>query len=264
MEERNLIRNQALDVFFKRFPVVIIMMLICSAITLTINFIFKTIASAISNQSVNTFLSIIPTLLTLQLMYGYNKTLIRINSGEEVRDLFCFIKDAKSRIKAPILGILIITLISTLYMVVTLIIGSLAISLFANMFNSTTLARTLSIFVAIVSVFITIYKIIPYEFAFIILAKDDEKKISTMQALKKSKEILKNHVFDYILLLLPIVLVFLIIVILLGLINIYVYEILANPLIYYSIPALLLVLLTPLVRLIEINYYDYLTSDNNK
>ena len=264
MEERNLIRKQALDVFFIRFPVVIIMMLICFALTITINFITKTIASSVSNQYINILLSLIQTLITLQLMYGYNKTLIRINSDEEVRDLFCFIKDAKSRIKSPIICIMIIALVATLYMLVTLLIGSLAISLISTMGNSATITRTLSIFTAFVSIFITIYKIIPYEFAFIILAKDEEKKISAIQALKNSKEILKNHVFDYILLLLPILLVFLFVVMLLGAINVYVYEIFSNSVVYYAIPALLLILLTPIVRLIEINYYDYLISDNNK
>ena len=53
MEERNLIRKQAFDVFFIRFPVVIIMMLICFALTLSINFIAKTIASSLSNQYIN-------------------------------------------------------------------------------------------------------------------------------------------------------------------------------------------------------------------
>ncbi len=264
MEERNLIRKQAFDVFFIRFPVVIIMMLICFALTLTINFIAKTIASSLSNQYINIFISIIQTLLTLQLMYGYNKTLIRINSNEEVRDLFRFIKDAKSRIKAPILCIVLIALVATLYMIVTLLIGSLAISLISTMSNNPTFIRTLSIFTAFVSIFITIYKIIPYEFAFIILAKDEEKKISAIQALKDSKNMLKNHIFDYILLLLPILLVFLLVVTIFGAINVYVYEIFSNPLIYYAMPALLLILLTPVVRLIEINYYDYLTSDNTK
>jgi len=264
MEERNLIRKQAFDVFFIRFPVVIIMMLICFALTLTINFITKTIASSLSNQYINTFISIIQTLLTLQLMYGYNKTLIRINSNEEVRDLFRFIKDAKSRIKAPILCIVLIALVASLYMIVTLFIGSLSISLVSTMDNNPTFIHTLSIFTAFVSIFITIYKIIPYEFAFIILAKDEEKKISAIQALKDSKNILKNHVFDYILLLLPILLVFLLVVTIFGAINVYVYEIFSNPLIYYAMPALLLIILTPIVRLIEINYYDYLISENNK
>ena len=264
MEERNLIRKQAFDVFFIRFPVVIIMMLICFALTLTINFIAKTIASSLSNQYINIILSIIQTLITLQLMYGYNKTLIRINSDEEVRDLFRFIKDAKSRIKSPILCLIIIALVASLYMLVTLFIGSLVISLISTMGNNPAITRTLSIFTAFVSIFITIYKIIPYEFAFIILAKDEEKKISALQALKDSKKILKNHVFEYILLLLPILLVFLLVVMLLGAINVYVYEIFSNSVVYYAIPALLLVILTPVVRLIEINYYDYLTSDNNK
>ena len=89
-------------------------------------------------------------------MYGYNKTLIRINSDEEVRDLFRFIKDAKSRIKSPILCIVLIGLVATLYMIVTLFIGSIAISLVSNMGNNPTITRTLSIFTAFVSIFITL------------------------------------------------------------------------------------------------------------
>ena len=104
--------------------------------------------------------------------------------------------------------------------------------------------------------------------------EEEEKKSSKFVEFFKNlyykiyKTFANNKMLGYIkstiALLLPILLVFLLIVTIFGAINVYVYEIFSNPLIYYALPALLLILLTPIVRLIEINYYDYLTSENNK
>ena len=263
MEEKNLIRKPAIEMYLKRFPILILMMSICSIFFLTVSFIVNTINSSMSNTLVKIILALVSTYIVFQLFYGLNKTLIRINNKEEVTNLLLFFKDAKSRIKAPLAAILIILLIAAVYIFVISLIGALATSVAAiNVGTDSTIITSLSSLTTIIALFVTITKVIPYEFAFFILAEDENKSISGFKALKKSKAMLKNHIIDYIVLLLPVVGIFVGAVLILALFHRFVYPIFDNTVIYYGITIVLQVLITPLIRLIEINYYNYLKDES--
>lgn len=263
MEEKNLIRKPAFEMYLKRFPILIMMMSICSMIFLTVSLIVNTISSSITNDPLKVIFALISTYIVFQIFYGLNKTLIRINNNEEVTNLLSFFHDAKSRIKAPLVAILIILLIAAAYILVITIIGAFATSIASAYVgtNSTVITSLISL-TTIIAIFVTIAKVIPYEFAFFILAEDENKTISGFNALKKSKALLKNHIVDYIILLLPVVGVFVGAVLILALFHKFVYPIFNNTIIYYGVTIVLQILITPLIRLIEINYYNFLKDEN--
>ena len=57
MEEKNLIRKHAIEVYLKRFPIILLMTSICTIISITLSFIVKTLQSAIPYASINYLLS---------------------------------------------------------------------------------------------------------------------------------------------------------------------------------------------------------------
>lgn len=262
MEEKNLIRRQALETFFKRFPIIMLMMAIYVAITTTFRFIFNSIGGAESVSTIKYIVSLVGVYLIFQLSYGLIRTLVKINNNEKVTNLAEFLLDAKSRFIAPLYCILRILVVAIVYILVVSIIGSVAIIIAKSIMpNNEQLIASLTSFTGIVALFVTIVKVIPYEFSFFILAEDNDKSISGKDAIKQSKALLKDHVIDYFLLLLPIVGVFVIIVLLITLLNHFI-GFLNNVTVFYGLTTVLEAFFTPIVRLVEINYYNILNDGN--
>ena len=262
MEEKSLIRKRAIETYLKRFPIIILMMSICSIIILTVNLIINTITSSIPNNSVKLVLLLFSIYVVFQLLYGLNKTFMRIINDEKVTDIFSFLKDAISRFRSPLASMLLVILVATVYMIAVSIVGVFAMSIAASIQGKNSpIIESIRSLTIIIATFVIIIKVIPYEFAFFILAEDENKSISGLQALKKSKALLKDHVIDYIILLLPIVGIFLAAVIALALFHNFVYPIFSNPTVYYGVSILLEIAITPLVRLVEINYYNFLKDE---
>lgn len=262
MEEKNLIRKQAFETFFKRFPIIILMMAIYLIITISLDFLIKAVTVSITIPIIQLCISLASLYIIFQLLYGFNKSLIRLTNGEKVTDITCFLKDATSRFKAPLYCILRIICIALVYIIAIFLIGTIAMMFSRTAFpENNQLLSSIQSFTIIVAVFVSIIKVIPYEFSFLILAEDEDKKVSGKEALKRSKKLLKDRVLDYILLLLPIAGLFLVFVILITILDYYV-QFSKNTTLFYGVAILLQAFFTPIVRLIEIHYYHLLNSGN--
>ncbi len=260
MEERNLVRKQAFELYLKRFPIIMLMMIIYVAITTSLNLLINAFNKSMGIPILQVVTSLITVYVFFQLLYGLNRTLLRINNGEKITNLVEFLKDAKSRLGAPLYCIIRIIITALIYVIAIVLIGSVAMSIARTAVpDNPQLMESLLKFTTIVALFVTIIKVIPYEFSFFILAEDNNKSISGKQALKRSKSLLKDHIIDYIILLLPIVGLFMIFVIIIALLDRFV-SFSQNTILFYGVTILLEAFFTPIVRLVEINYYNLLNS----
>lgn len=244
------IKNQASISLKGNLFKAILITLFYTLITLLIQFLLSKLETILLNsKTIFSIIKIITNISLLPLSYGLIVSLIELSKNKNV-NLTNFINESLLNYIKVIKIFLGIFLRILIYVAILVILLSLIISNLGNNLVNSILGVLL-----IVNIIFLIIKSL--DFALVLFVNYDNSKLSVKEIINKSKELMKNNKFKYILLILSFILWFILFILLVNVLSYFI-----NPTYCIYILNILFALITPLVTISQYIFYD--SMENTK